>query len=196
MEKTSVKEKLIATTIKLIENNESIEDVTVRDIAAAAEVGTGLINYHFQTKDNLIKICVERIIGDVIQNFDRIYKSLTMAPLEKLRFLTKRMCTFLIQNPGISRVSILSDLFSGSNADNSVTTIHAYRPVVREVCGPDKSDKEIYLLTQILTATIQSVFLRADVLKENTDIDFNNTEQRDELIDFLIDSIFNSINTA
>lgn len=190
MKTDSVKERIITAAINLIEGCDSIENVTVRDIAANAGVGPGLINYHFQTKDNLVNLSVQRIIGNIISNFDKIYQNLNMAAYDKLRYLTKRMCTFIVTNPGISRVSILSDLTAGSSGDNSAQTIKAYYPVIRELYGSEKTDLEIYLLTQSLTATIQSVFLRSNILLENTRIDFYDPREREEFIDSLLAVIF------
>lgn len=190
MKTSSVKEKIIDATTELIGECESIESVTIRDIAAKASVGIGLINYHFQTKENLINLCVQRIIGNIINDFDKLYQSLTMEPLEKLRVMTKRMCLFLVDNQGISRLSILSDIYNGSCSDNTSETIKAYLPVMREVGGHYKSDKELNLLTHILTATLQSTFLRRDVFMQSTGVDFFDTEQRELLIDNIIDNLF------
>ncbi len=190
MKSSSVKEKIINATTELIGECESVESVTIRDIAAQAGVGIGLINYHFQTKENLINLSVQKIIGNIINNFNKLYQSLTMEPLEKLRFMTKRLCLFLVQNQGISRVSILSDLLNGSCTDNTSQTVEAYLPVMREVCGYKKSDQELKLLTHIMTATLQSTFLRRDVYMQNTGVDFYDAEQRELFIDRIIDSLF------
>ena len=56
MEKNiNVKNRIIEATTELIEQyNGSIKDITARMIAAKAEVGLGLINYHFGSKEKLI----------------------------------------------------------------------------------------------------------------------------------------------
>lgn len=185
-----VKEKIIEATIELIGACHSIESVTVRDIAAKAGVGVGLINYHFQTKENLINQCVQKMIGNTIDNFDKLYRSLAMEPLEKLRFLTKRMCLFLVLNQSVSRISILSDQLNGTSSDNTSQTIKAYLPVMREVCGSETSQYQLYLITHILIATLQSSFLRRDVLIQSASIDFYDAEQRDLLVDRIIDVLF------
>ncbi|HYE11729.1 MAG TPA: TetR/AcrR family transcriptional regulator, partial [Patescibacteria group bacterium] len=172
MKKNSVKEKIVDATIELIGKSASIESVTIRDIAAKAGVGVGLINYHFQTKENLINQCVQKIIGNVISRFDVMYQGLTMEPLDKLRFLTKATCTFLAQNQGISRISILSDLFAGNASDNTAQTIEAYLPVIKEIWGDKKTKEEIFLSTHILIAALQSAFLRRNVFMQSTKIDF------------------------
>lgn len=189
MKNTNVKDKIMDATTKLIEKCTSIENVTIRDIASKAGVGIGLINYHFQTKENLINQCVQKIIGSTISKFGPLYQSLTLEPLDKLRFLAKLTCSFLVENQGISRASILSDLGSGNCSDNTFQTMKAYIPVIREICGEKKSDKEVYLYTHILITTLQSTFLRRDIFMENTGADFFDKKQREEFIDMVIDSI-------
>jgi len=103
MKTSSVKEKIVKVTIELLEECEAVEQVTVRDIAKKAGIGVGLINYHFQTKDNLINQCVQRIIGDVIKKFHQISQSLNAEPLDNLRSLAKRNCSFLVQNKGFPK---------------------------------------------------------------------------------------------
>lgn len=186
MKNTNVKDKIMDATIELIEECASIENVTIRDIAAKVGVGVGLINYHYQTKDNLISQCVQKIIGNVINKFDVIYKDLTLEPLDKLCFLAKLTCSFLVKNQGISRVSILSDLINGNCLDNTSQTIRAYIPVVREVCGDTKTDEEIYLSTHIMITTLQSAFLRRDVFIQNAKIDFYDIKQRERYIDIVV----------
>ena len=48
------KQKIIQTVRQMIEKDVDINKITVRAIAAQAEIGVGLINYHFGSKDKLI----------------------------------------------------------------------------------------------------------------------------------------------
>lgn len=55
------KERIIQATIDLInEKGEQMSGITVREICKRANVGLGLVNYHFGNKDKLIELCVER----------------------------------------------------------------------------------------------------------------------------------------
>jgi len=193
MKNTNVKDKIMDATTQLIEDCLSIENVTIRDIAAKAGVGVGLINYHFQTKDNLVNQCVQKIIGNIVNKFGALYKDLTLEPLDKLRFLAKLTCSFLVQNQGISKVSILSDLSNGNSSDNTSQTIGAYLPVINEIFGNTKSDKEVYLITQMLITTLQSAFLRRDVFMQSGKVDFYDTDQRAQFIDRVVEIILFSI---
>ncbi len=190
MKTSQVKERIINATTILIEECESIDNVTIRDIAAKADVGVGLINYHFQTKENLINQCVQKIIGNIINRFEGMSEGVSLEPLEKLRFLTKATCSFLANNQGISRVSILSDLSAGNTLDNTSQTINAYLPMIRSILGDTKTDDELYISTHILISTLQSAFLRREVFLQNVQIDFYDTVQRELFIDKVIDMLF------
>ena len=66
----NVKNRIIEVTTELIEkHNGNIKDITARMIATKADVGLGLINYHFGSKEKLITECVQRIIGKVVTEF-------------------------------------------------------------------------------------------------------------------------------
>lgn len=195
MKTNDIKEKIVNVTIEIIGQCEAVEKVTVRDIAEKAGVGVGLINYHFQTKDNLIDVCVQKIIGDVIKKFDLISQGLNMEPLEKLRYLAKLNCSFLVQNKGISRISILSDINNGDNKDskdskdNTSQTIEAYLPLVRNVCSDKLSDKEIYLMTSIMISAFQSAFMRRDAIMQGLEMDFYDIHHRELIVDMIIDNV-------
>ena len=104
---TNVKNHIIEITTELIEQyNGNIKDITARMIAKKADVGLGLINYHFGSKDKLITECVQRIIGKIVTEFQmtRQYKS----DKERLTACATYVFHFLFEHSAISRVSILS----------------------------------------------------------------------------------------
>lgn len=185
----NVKDKILNSTIELLGEYEAFEKVTVRIIAHRAGVGVGLINYHFQTKEKLVSLCVQRIIGDVIKRFEQLSQSLNMEPLEKLHYIANRNCSFLVQNKGISRISILSDIENGDFADNTSRTIEAYIPVVSCVCGEKTNSEEIYLKTSIMISAFQSAFMRRSVYMQGLALDFYDLHQRKLIVDMIIDSI-------
>jgi AcrR family transcriptional regulator len=111
MKKSSnIKENIIEVTTELIrQSGGDINDITIRMIAEKANVGTGLINYHFQSKENLITLCVQRIIENVVMEFsplDRHYQN----DRERLTDWAIQVFDFLFENKAISRISILGDL--------------------------------------------------------------------------------------
>ncbi len=185
------REKLMEVTTQLIRERGNIEEVTIRDIAAQAGVGVGLVNYHFQTKENLVNLCIQRIIGQIIGQFDPLYRSLSGSPMDKLRLLIKENVAFLVNQPGLSRASITSNLLAGSAHDNTMQTMEAYRPVLREVCGEKATEKEINILLHVLISSMQAMFLRRETVKETMGIDITDKAERDELADTVLDHLFN-----
>lgn len=189
---TETREKIIEVTTQLIREHGGTESVTTRDIAACAGVGVGLINYHFQTKEHLLDLCVQKIISRVIDGFDGLYKSLNMSPIDKLRFLAKQNMRFLLANPGISRASILHDIHNPGAGDNTAQTLQAYLPVVREVYGDQADDLQVMASLHTLIFTMQVLYLRTGHIAHSLDYDLANHEQWDRFIDTLIDRLFPS----
>jgi len=186
----STKQTIIDAAVQLIREHGDTAKVTVRDICSRANVGAGLINYHFQTKEKLIDLSVQRIIGGVIGGFDNLEQSLALGPLEKLRYLIKLNFKFLVENPGISRVSILSDLTGGTGADNSAQVHAAYFRLLRKLYGAEKSDGEISAIARMLIATVQVCFLRMRAIREGEGLDLSDEAARNAFLDRVIDRIF------
>ena len=69
-DKEKVKETIINATTELIEQSGGeVKNITARAIADKSKVALGLINYHFESKENLVAICVQRIINKVLMSF-------------------------------------------------------------------------------------------------------------------------------
>lgn len=183
------KEKIIATTTELIKMYGDVNKITVREIAQRSGVGVGLINYHFETKEKLINQCVQRIISLVIDGFKDLHKDLEISPIERMRHLFKTTAAFVVKNPEISRISMLHDLHSGYEGDNTHQAGEAYLQLIKEVYRDEKSDKELYIIMHILTSAIQVAFLRSNIFQGSHGIDFFNTESREAFIDLVIDSV-------
>ncbi|MBE6080650.1 MAG: TetR/AcrR family transcriptional regulator [Veillonella sp.] len=58
----STKDKIINTTYRLMLDNDDISSITVRMIAAEADVNVALVNYHFKNKDNLFNEVINIIL--------------------------------------------------------------------------------------------------------------------------------------
>jgi len=179
-------------TISLIRKYGDVSRITIRDICSLANVGIGTVNYHFQTKDNLIAQCVQSIIGNIIDGFDDLVESLDLDPFEKLRFLFKTNIKFLVENIGISKVSIMSDLVLGNESDNSIQTRDAYLRLLRKIYD-QKSDEELKSILYIAIATLQITFLRMEIIKKVDGLDLTTEEGRDRFMDIFMDRLFHDL---
>jgi AcrR family transcriptional regulator len=184
-----IKEKVIKTTIELIKEYGDTSMITVRDIAKKAGVGLAMINYHFQTKDNLINECLIKIVGQLLENYGTYSSTSEIKPADKMRVIGKGIAAFMVINPGFSRVVIMNDLGSPGIDDNSAKLAKMFFPVVKDIFGEQKTDQEILVLLHMIISSIEVGFLRRDVIKETMGIDFSDATQRDNFIEYCIHGI-------
>ena len=113
-DKEKVKEAIINATTELIEQSGGeIKNITARSIADKSGVALGLINYHFESKENLIAICVQRIINKVLMSFAPDKKDYSepdgLTDKQRLTVFAQQTFDFLFDNYAIIKISILSD---------------------------------------------------------------------------------------
>jgi len=177
------KKAIVDATIELIQEiGGNIEELTIRAIAEKSNVGVGLINYHFQTKNNLIEVSVQQIIGNVISNFNPDINQ-GLSSLEQLKRVVKLVADFLAEHPSVSRVSILGDHKTPKTFDNTMRTVKGFCLSLQNGNLQD-TDKTLLMFT--LTSVLQTIFLRRDMSGELFGYDFNDKDQRDKLIDVII----------
>ena len=144
----NVKNRIIEVTTELIKkHNGNIKDITARMIATKAEVGLGLINYHFGSKEKLITECVQRIIGKVVTEFQMTNQYET--DKERLMDCATNVFNFLFEHSAISRISILGDLQNYTENCNSVLTQRGFSLSLRnDISNEDKPCLYLFLLLQ------------------------------------------------
>ena len=190
-----VKENIIRATTELIEQSSGrIHEITSRKIAQQAGVGLGLINYHFGSKENLITICVQRIINNVVMCFSQKKDTADRSNLsdeERLADWAKQVFDFLFENHAISSISILGDMQNYHIESNSVYTQKGFLKAIQDQEMPE-GDKR--LLVFMLTGAMQIAFLSGDTAKELLGYDLTIKEQRDLYIEKTVNILFAGVN--
>lgn len=173
------KEAIIHATIKLVEeNSEHLEKITVRDICKNAGVGLGLVNYHFVSKDKLIEACVERIINGIVERFQNIREEIEgLSSFEKLEYLGNMTLDFLFEHAAVSRISVLTDMQSPKEGDNTYRTYAAYLSLV-SACRPDWDTATVRRKTFCLITIMQQTFLRHETISKMLNIDLSQKDNR------------------
>lgn len=173
------REAIIQAATSLIEENSAHpENITVREICKRADVGLGLVNYHFGNKDKLIEQCVERMINGIIENFQRIREETDgFSPFEKLEHLGNLTLDFLFAHEAISKISILSDMHAPKDGDNTSRTYSAFLPLVA-ACRPDWDEDAVKRKTFCLITVMQQMFLRYGTVSTLMGLDLSKKEIR------------------
>jgi AcrR family transcriptional regulator len=192
MEKTkNIKEHIMDVTTQLIQESDGdINQITIRRIAERAQVGLGLINYHFGSKDKLILECIQRIINNVVHCFtpeEKVYGE--NDDKYRLANWAKQVYDFLFENRVISMMSILGDMQDYRAACNSVNTQIGLALALDNFT--DNKQKRMLVFT--LTSIMQVAFLLGEYSKEVIGYDLYKKEERDLFIDTVVEMLFDGI---
>lgn len=188
------KEKIIEVTTQLIiESQGDLTEVSARKIASKAEVGLGLINYHFGSKENLITECVQKIIYKDVRAFVPENTQYSDNPIEadrqRLTFWAKQVFEFFYANKSISKVSILGDMQNNLPKTNS---IDMQRGLMLALTSDIPEDKKKFLVFS-LSSIMQAAFLQEVAVNARLGFDFSKKEDREAFIDSTVDELFHFI---
>jgi len=184
-----IKEKIISTVSEMLAGGMSAEEITVREITSRMGISVSTVNYHFQSKDNLMRIVIKKHIDGVIARVPEVMRQMDgLGVREKLCRMVKLTADYLVHFPSVSRISIMSDLEDGHGKDNTFGTIRSYEPMVRELVGETATD----VYGMILCFVLQGIFMRMDVLKDEGIVDFSDKTERDRIIDQIFEIVLPS----
>lgn len=178
-----VKENIINATSELIEQSGgNVKNITTRSIAEKSGVALGLINYHFESKERLIALCVQRIVNKVLMQFAPDKTDYTQADgltdKERLISFAQQTYDFLYANYAIVKISILSDFENYQPQSNSAFTQIGFRFALRD--NVPESKKQLIAFT--LTSIMQTAFLAGENSVAITGYNLMEKAQRDRFI--------------
>lgn len=178
-----VKEIIINATTELIEQSGGdVKNITARAIAEKSGVALGLINYHFESKENLIALCVQRIINKVLMHFAPDKTDYTKADgltdKDRLISFAQQTFDFLYANYSIVKISILSDFANFHPKSNSVFTQIGFRFALRGNISESKKQFIAFSLTSIM----QTAFLSGENSIAITGYNLMEKAERDRFI--------------
>ncbi len=187
MKKEECINKIIEITTRLIKDSSgNVDEITIRMIAEQADIGVGLINYHFGSKEQLIEQCVQKMISNVIMSLHSQI-SQELDPVSHLKMTTKLVADFLVDNPAVSRISILGDQRNPRIMDNTMKTVLGFS---QSLIKYNLSEERKRILLFNLTSMLQAAFLREDLSRECLGFDFHRKEERDNYLEEIIDILF------
>ncbi len=187
MKDKNPREKLIEAAISLLNEERDISHISIRKIAARAGVGIGLINYHFQNKENLIHVAVEVFISRVIDQWDDVVPRIPGASLQdQTAAMLKATAGFLARYPGLSRISILYDLNAEKPGDNTLKTLEGLLATTGN--SPAHRMAALHALSRL-----QWFFIRHEAVRALTGFDFFDESSRNVFVDKIVHDMFRDL---
>jgi AcrR family transcriptional regulator len=178
------KARILQATLALLNEVDDPAQITVRQIADRAGVGIGLINYHFQTKEALLNQAVGDLMMAEAGKWFQAPPDRTLDPVLRLRRLFKETSRIAVLYPRLMPLLLGYVLQSG---DWSVPNM--ILPLLREIFGTRKHEIDLRLLALQLALPLQVMGLHPSKLQDFAGIDLLDDQQRDDLIDRLIDNL-------
>ena len=185
------KERILEATIALLGETPDPEAITVRQIAGRAEVGTGLINYHFGSKEALLNEALGRLMLEEagldpasIQADLALPADAEDKPVECIRALLKQTTQVALRFPKLARMLAKHALLGGDyGAERTLL------PLLREHYAGALSEPEIRLTAIQIVAPLQAMSVRAEDVEVFAGLNLLDGAVVDQVIDQLVDNV-------
>lgn len=187
-EKETAKQRLINVTIDLIYQGKTPSEITVAEITEKAGVGNGMVNYHFQSKENLMKTAVRGVMQNAKQKIpEELSCCEKLSSKERLILILQETAGFFADNPEISRIAILDNLAEIEGLPHILSDVEVFNTALYELF---KGRTNIIMKKNFLIAGFFNyIFLKAEVIRKVTGFDFYDKNQRNEAISSLVNEI-------
>lgn len=179
------KARILEATQRLLEGTDP-EKITIREIAAEARIGIGLINYHFQSRDNLIREAVGMrltTMAEIMENLEGDAGN----PAEYLKRMLTALSDIAMKNPKLTKVSVEYEMLKG----NYRICLYLL-PALKAATRGERSETELRLIAFQIIVALQNVYLRQDAFHFLTGIDIEKKDERDQLIHSIVDNLINN----
>nr|UWI50845.1 TetR/AcrR family transcriptional regulator [Clostridioides difficile] len=177
------RQRIIEVTLRILEEVDDIDKITVRQIAERAEVGVGLINYHFKTKDNLLSIAIGDTMSNIITELSD-YSVYTLDSVENLKNLLKRLCDI-----GMHYDKVLPFIVNQCIINGNMQAQLAIIPILRNIFGDEKDEMSLRTIALQIILPIQMAALSPESFQLYSGTNIKVKYQRDNFIDILIENI-------
>lgn len=181
-DEANAKEKIFQATIKLVTSGKTEHQITIREIASKAGVNLALVNYHYQSKENLLSQVVGTMMGDIIEKFFQDEGANTDASL-RLRNMLLATADAAFKYRNISKIAISLELKSG--CENSCKMVI---PLLREIFY-ERSESNLSIIAMQLMIPFHHIVLDPELYNKYLDTDFFDEKKRKQKINQMVDCI-------
>jgi AcrR family transcriptional regulator len=180
-DQSETRDVLLQAAVRLIRDATSPREVTIRGIVGAAGANLNAVNYHFGSKESLIREAVRVIIGDYFR--ERGVAAGSSGP--GLYANVVRICDFLFDEPVAARLALRSELDVGGGGPSlTAETMDAFAAMVRHDV-PSLDDDDVRFAVWAMTAVVHQLLLRPEGSREWLAADPRDKADRDALLERL-----------
>jgi len=177
------KERILAAAIAILAEEADPERITVRQVADKAGVAVGAINYHFQSKENLLGLALGQVIGEVAAPWYAVGSNTDVDPVMCIKQVVRESSAVAVRYRKLATMALSRDLLSGDMTVPSLVV-----PLLREHYGSRKTEVEVRLMAFQLITALQAAFVRADAFRLYAGIDLLNDTQRNAAVDLIVET--------
>ena len=181
---TDARNNIVQTVVELLAEVEDVEKITVRQIAARANVGIGLINYHFNSKNELLSIAVAAYMAKKATGYASTSDQQDSTPVETLKSMLQRLYGFAERYEQLIRFSITQNLLNGE-----MQTPLYLIPALKEIFGDEKDEMQLRIIALQILLPIQVTSINPGPFLLYAGIDLRDENQRNQFIDALVDNV-------
>lgn len=177
------KERIMNTVVGLMLAQKDVSKITNREIAKLAGVNSALINYYYQSKENLLKqavgVCMSQMAGHLLED-----KTKKKEPLQRLKNVLCDISAFAVEHRFLSEIAISGELKSGN-----LGTVGTILPLLREIYGDKKTDYELKLIALQIIIPLQVILLNPREYTKSLGEDVTDLKSSFQLLDTFIDNV-------
>lgn len=180
------RQTILKTAYALLNEHKDPNKVTVREVAKRANVGTGLINYHFSSKDAMLMEAIGVAMAEVANQWRESATIPDVDPVEALRGMLSMLMSMGAEQFYLIQLAAKFELTEGD-----IHTPNFILPFVQRITGFDHKQAQMIAFSMI--CNLQSAALRNAQFKDYMGIDLENEEGRNQYLEILIKSHLNQM---
>ncbi len=191
-EKLSTKEKILIAAIDCIEES-GLQALTIRSIAAKAEVNSAAISYYFGTKEKLIEEALIRSLEGFKKTLGDILRADGLDLRERLRAFFTALLDCLIRWPRLLKAHLQSPLLDGNYETPFCDMFNSFLTDVLRRLEEMSSGQREQNLRPLIIQSISAVLmpgLMPGLFKYFAGLDFADPEARRSYVENLVNRLF------
>ncbi|RDB63835.1 TetR/AcrR family transcriptional regulator [Gordonibacter sp. 28C] len=177
------RDRIVQAAKELLDEATDIDNITVRDIAQRADVGTGLVNYHFGSKDALLGIAIGDTMTHVIEKAAQAGRP-SESPREHLKNMLEELCDIAMENRKLMQF-VLTQSVTGGDTDTPLRLV----PFLRNLFGEYADERKLRVIALQIIHPLQVAALSPEAFKAYSGFDLEDAESRRRYLALLVDNL-------